>query len=132
VNSTEGRAIFPKGHLFPEEVDSAVEAAARIAKREAGARGRFIEGKSKHIIYYNEAASAVHRIELFLLETTQVLLVEPDWRKPKWYKLQAAITTITQKRDYNTSHNLAQAMEWADEEIRSYLREFATTRCSGN
>jgi hypothetical protein len=128
VSSSESRIIFPKGHLFPEEIDSPISAIARIAKREAGAKGRIIEGKSKYINYYHEEVSAVHRVELFLFDTTQVLKLEKDeWRDPKWYKLQAAITSITRQRDYNTSYDLARAMEWAEEEIRTYLRGFVTT-----
>jgi predicted nucleotide-binding protein len=123
VSSTQGRVIFPKGHLIGRD-DSAIDAVMRLAKKEAAAKGRIIEGKSKHINYYNEEVSAVHRIELFLLETTQVLTVEAAFREPKWYKLDAAITSITSKRDYNTSYDLARAMEWAEEEIRTYLREF--------
>src|SRR5262249_8463122 len=60
VSSTQGRVIFPKGHLIGRDV-SATDAAMRLAKKEAGAKGRIIEGKSKYINYYNEEVSAVHR-----------------------------------------------------------------------
>jgi predicted nucleotide-binding protein len=129
VNSTQNRLIFPKGHMQSRD-KSAVDSAMRLALKEAGARGRIINGKSKYINYYNEEVSVVHRIELFLLEITLVFDLNKTFRKPKWYKLDAAITSITSKRDYNTSYELARAMEWAEEEIQLYLKGFKTARGS--
>jgi predicted nucleotide-binding protein len=121
VNSTQGRVIFPKGHLQTKD-SSAVDGAVRLAKKEAGARGRMIEGITRYINYYNEEVRTVHRIKLFLFETTQALQVDAPFRNPKWYTLDAAITSLTEKRDYNTSYELARAMQWAEEEIQAYLK----------
>lgn len=120
VGSDRGRTIFPKGNLAGKD-EHEMEGAARLAKKEAGARGRMIEKVSRHVNYYNEELSAVHRIEVFLLETTQVIEVETSFRAPTWYGLDVAITKITSGRDYNTSYELARLLEWAEEQISAYF-----------
>jgi hypothetical protein len=120
VSTTQGRTIFPKGDIKLYDDDPA-DAARRVAKKEAGARGRLVEGISRHVNYFNEEISAVHRVQVFLFETTQTSTVVDSFRKPTWYTLNEAVTVITSKRDYNTSYDLARTMEWAEEEIRKYF-----------
>jgi predicted nucleotide-binding protein len=125
VTSTQGRTIFPKGRLGRSQ-QNVGDGARHIALKEAGARGRIVEGVSKHINYFKEEGSAVHRVEVFLLETTQVIKVNAVFRTPTWYSLDEAITKITTDRDYNTSFELARVLEWAEDEIQKYFDRVGT------
>ena len=123
VASTADRRIFPKGDIKIVDADPAA-AALRVAKKEAGVRGRLLDGASRFVPYFNDALGAVHRIEVFLLDVSAALEVGHGFRNPMWFDLTESITAITRDRDYNTSFELARAMEWADAEIRKYLRGF--------
>ncbi|WP_168794454.1 TIR domain-containing protein [Paraburkholderia aromaticivorans] len=123
VSSDRNRIIFPKGDMKSIDSDAA-GAAGRIAKKEAGVRGRIVDGKSRFIQYFNDEYNAVHRIEVFLLDISSILEVGHGWRNPQWFDLTESITALTSDRDYNTSIQLSQAMEWAEQQIRKYVNNF--------
>ena len=127
VKSTRDRRIFPKGDVKRGD-PSAMDAAKRVVFKEAGARGRIIEGISRYVNYFNEEAAAVHRIEVFLFDTTQITGRSDDFREPTWYNLNQAITVITKQRDYNTSYELARLIEWAEDSLRNYFDDFNADR----
>ena len=126
INTTARRKLFPKGRISKEPSQAAV----KYARDEGGARGRIIEHVSKVIKYYKEENSEIQSLQIFLLEVTDTFqprqrLAQGQMhveRAPKWYLFEDALGQITSKRDYRTSYEIADAMEWAKKQIERYFR----------
>jgi Predicted nucleotide-binding protein containing TIR-like domain len=137
IGTTAKRKFFPKGRIDIEK--GAVWSAQKYARNEAGARGRIVDNVRREIKYFKEEKSEIQSLQFFLLEVTkssqpkqryagektnvfdesQISLVERD---PQWFNYEEALAQITSRRDYHTSYEIADTMEWSKAQIRKYLR----------
>jgi hypothetical protein len=110
-----------------------------VRRTEAGARGRIVENVSREIKYFKEEKSEVQSLRFFLLEVTKSSKPKQQYageeknefdestsplveRDPQWFGYDEALAAITSRRDYHTSYEIADVMEWSKTQIKKYLR----------